>query len=91
MTVRSDDRLADSPMVPVVCRLCGAKVLARKSSWQQTSVQWDADSLASCPQRRQAELLSEHGRRGVFLSCSELRESLMDAARDGVLPVLDDR
>jgi hypothetical protein len=90
MTVRPDNRLADAPMVPVTCRRCGAKVLARKSSWQQTSVQWDAAAMARCPQRRDADLLSAYGGRSVFLSCSELLESILQAARDGVLPVLDD-
>ena len=90
MTVRTDDRLTDAPMMPVTCRACGAEVLARKSSWQQTSVQWDAAALARCPQRHAAEQLSAPGGRGVFVSCSELRESIRQAVRDGVLPVLDD-
>jgi hypothetical protein len=77
-------------MVPVTCRSCGAEVLARKSSWQQTSVQWDAAALARCPQRHQALLLAEHGGRGVFVSCSELRETIKQAVRDGVLPVVDE-
>lgn len=76
-------------MVAVGCRRCGAEVLARKSSWQQTSVQWDSAASDRCPQRREAALLSAHGGRGVFLSCSDLRESILQAARDGVLPVLD--
>jgi hypothetical protein len=90
VTVRTDNRLADAPMVPVACRHCGAEVMARKSSWQQTSVQWDAAALARCPQRREAALLSAHGGRSVFLSCSELRESILDAVVSGALPVLDD-
>jgi hypothetical protein len=90
MTVRTDNRLTDAPMLPVSCRTCGGEVLARKSSWQQTSVQWNAAALARCPQRHEAALLSAHGGRGVFVSCSELRESIRQAVRDGVLPMLDD-
>ncbi len=90
MTVRADNRLADAPMVPVTCRRCGAEVLARKSSWQQTTVQWDAVALARCPQRREACQLSAHGTRSVFLSCSELRDSILDAVVSGELTVLDD-
>ena len=91
MSAPTDNRLADAPMVSVACRRCGAKVLARKSSWQQTSVQWDAAAMARCPQRREADLLSAHGGRGVFLACSDLAESIRNAARDGALPVLDDQ
>jgi hypothetical protein len=90
MTFRGDNRLTDAPMVPVTCRSCGADVLARKSSWQQTSVQWDAAALARCPQRHAAHQLSADGGRGVFVSCSELRESIRQAVRDGVLRVLDE-
>jgi hypothetical protein len=77
-------------MVPVTCRRCGAEVWARKSSWQQTSVQWDATAAALCPQRRDAQALAAHGGRGVFLACSELSESILAAAREGGLPVLDE-
>ncbi|SHR69914.1 ferredoxin [Mycobacteroides abscessus] len=78
--IRTDNRLADSPMVPVSCERCDAQVLARKSSWQQTSVQWNADAESRCAQRRD--------RTGLFLVCSELRSSILDAAHSGRLPVL---
>ena len=48
MTVRPDNRLSDAPMVPVHCKSCEARVLVRKSSWEQTSVQWDATATARC-------------------------------------------
>lgn len=89
MSVRVDNRLADAPMVPVACRACGAQVLARKSSWEQTSVQWDADALARCPQRRNAESLNAPGRPTPFLSCSELTESIHDAVAEGRLRIVD--
>jgi hypothetical protein len=90
VTVRPDNRLADAPMVPVTCRRCGAEVMARKSSWQQTSVQWDAAALSRCPQRREAQVLSAHGTPSVFLSCSEMHDSILNAVVSGALPVLDD-
>lgn len=89
MSVRTDNRLADAPMVPVACRACGANVLARKSSWEQTSVQWDAAALARCPQRRNAESLTATGRPTLFLSCSELTESIHDAVAEGRLHIVD--
>jgi hypothetical protein len=90
MTIRADNRLVDTPMVPVVCRACGAEVLARKSSWEQTSVQWNADAMARCPQRRNAESLTAPGRPALFLSCSELTESIHNAVAAGRLPIVDE-
>ncbi|MCV7303624.1 ferredoxin [Mycobacterium barrassiae] len=88
--VREDNRLADAPMVPVACRNCGASVWARKSSWNQTSVQWDAEAMDRCAERRQANKLSVHAGRNVFLACSALTASITDAVRNGELPVVDE-
>ena len=90
MTLRADNRLADVPVVPVACQTCGAEVLARKNSWEQTSVQWDADAMARCPQRRNAALLDTPGRPTLFLSCSELTESIHDAVAARRLPIVDE-
>jgi hypothetical protein len=90
MAVRPDNRLTDSPMVPVACRRCGASVLARKSSWNQTSVQWDAEASARCLERRDAENLAEHAGRSLFLACSALSDSILEAIRHGDLPVVDE-
>jgi hypothetical protein len=90
MAVRPDNRLADSPMVPVACRRCAASVLARKSSWNQTSVQWDAEASARCIERREAENLPAYAGRSLFLACSALRESIVEAVRHGDLPVVDE-
>ncbi|TVS86512.1 ferredoxin [Mycobacterium helveticum] len=88
MTV--DNRLQDMPMVPVACRVCGARVLARKSSWHQTSVQWNADAAARCPERAEARRLEAPGGHNVFLACSALSESIVDAVRHGDLRVVDE-
>lgn len=99
MTERRDNRLAEAPMLPVGCRRCGAEVLARKSTWDQTSIQWNAEATARCEERRQADELAGHGGersdggilgRGLFLSCSALRDSLLAAAGGGALPIVDD-
>ncbi|HZQ31023.1 MAG TPA: ferredoxin [Mycobacterium sp.] len=89
MTPRIDDRLLDAPMVRVQCQRCGAEVLARKGSWEQTSVQWDASALAQCVERRSAGELPSH-RQGLFLACSQLRNSIALAAQRGELRVLDE-
>lgn len=89
MTVRSDNRLLDAPMRPVVCRRCSAEVEVRKSSWQQTSVQWDAAAREACQERPVA--VPRSGPNGDFFeACSALRESIEHAVTAGMLPVPDD-
>jgi hypothetical protein len=90
MAARVDNRLLDCPMVPVVCRNCGAHVLARKSSWNQTSVQWNSGAFARCLERRDTQNLAAYSGRGVFLACSALAESIVDAVSHGDLPVVDE-
>jgi hypothetical protein len=85
-----DNRLADSPMVPVTCRRCGACVLARKSSWNQTSVQWNAEASTRCLERRDAENLASYAGRSLFLACSALSDSIVEAVRHGDLSVVDE-
>ncbi|WP_167102831.1 ferredoxin [Mycobacterium sp. DL592] len=87
MAVRPDNRLDDAPMVPVTCVRCGAGVQVRKSSWNQTSVQWSGSAVNRCEERCVAAQLA--GRSGLFLSCSALTESIVDAVRSGVVAVVD--
>ena len=87
-SVREDNRLEAAPMVPVTCRECRARVLARKSSWNQTSVQWDAAASARCTERREAERLAGH-HRGPFLACAALRDSIQVAVATGELAIVD--
>lgn len=87
-SLREDNRLDEMPMAPVTCRNCGARVLARKSSWNQTSVQWDAGALARCIERRDAERLAGH-HRGPFLACDALRDSIQLAVATGELAIVD--
>ena len=88
--VRDDNRLDEMPMMPVACRSCGAQVLARKSSWNQTSVQWNADATARCAERAEAQEISAPGSRGVFLVCSALSGSILDAVWHGELSIVDE-
>jgi hypothetical protein len=90
MAVRPDNRLADTPMVPVACRRCGACVLARKSTWNQTSVQWNGEASGRCIERRVAENLAAHVGGGLFLACSALSDSIIEAVCRGDLPVVDE-
>lgn len=88
--MRADNRLDETPMAPVACTRCRAVVDVRKSSWDQTSVQWSADASRRCLQRGDAERLIAHAGRGVFLACSALQESIVDALRRGDLALVHD-
>jgi hypothetical protein len=65
-------------------------VLARKSTWNQTSVQWNAEASARCLERREADNLAGHSARGLFLACSALSDAIVQAVRHGDLPVVDE-
>lgn len=88
MAVRPDVRLENGPMTPVTCTTCGAGVEARKSSWDQTSIQWTTEALATCVERRAS--CPRPGPNGAtFLGCAALDQSLREAAVRGDLPVQD--
>ena len=65
-------------------------MLVRKSSWDQTSVQWNAEASARCLERREAQNLAAHTARGLFLACSALGDSIVEAVGNGDLPIVDD-
>jgi len=88
MAVRVDNRLADGAMTPVACATCGAAVEARKSSWEQTSVQWHDDAVRRCLERRASG--PGPGPNGAsFPGCQALRDSIRAAAVRGEIPVQD--
>lgn len=87
---RSDVRLETAAMQPVACAACGAQVLARKSSWDQTTLQWNAEALAQCAERRTAEQASLRPNHNAFAGCSALRAAIRVAAVQGDLEVVSD-
>jgi hypothetical protein len=90
MTLQADNRLAEAPMTMVRCKRCAAGVLVRKSSWNQTSLQWDAAASAGCIERTNAQRVNGYGGRALFLACSALADSITDAVRRGQLPIVDE-
>jgi hypothetical protein len=86
MSVRPDNRLADGPMTPLTCSTCGACVEARKSSWEQSTVQWHADSVERCLERRAST--PRPGPNGAaFAGCQTLKQEIREAAVLGRLPI----
>ncbi|MFC9466175.1 ferredoxin [Streptomyces coelicoflavus] len=85
---RLDARRADGvPMRPLACERCAAEVLVRKSSWQQTSVQWTARATAACAERDAAD--GTGGAEGAFEGCRSLRDTIREAALRGGIEVVD--
>ncbi|HWJ67170.1 MAG TPA: ferredoxin [Nocardioides sp.] len=89
MSVRPDNRLADVPMTPLACHTCGARVEVRKSSWDQTSIQWLGDSIDACVERR-ATTPGMGPNAGAFQGCSALRDTVREAAVSGELRIVDE-
>ncbi|MDT0203170.1 hypothetical protein [Nocardioides sp. AE5] len=86
MAVRPDNRLEDGAMQPVECTACGACVLVRKSSWEQTSLQWSGEAIEACLERRAASPRS--GPNGAaFSGCGSLRDSVTAAVNRGDVTV----
>ncbi|NDU75383.1 ferredoxin [Actinomadura sp. DSM 109109] len=78
MTTRQDERLLDGPLLPVRCRRCAAEVLVRKSSWEQTSIQWNAEARAACV-----------GLEDPHATCAALRSAIQEAALNGTITVVE--
>lgn len=88
MSVRPDVRLEDAPMISVTCAACGSRVEARKSSWEQTTIQWHGEALETCLERRgSAARPGPNG--GTFFGCSALLSSIREAAVRGEVLVQD--
>ncbi|GAA3146828.1 hypothetical protein GCM10010466_42290 [Planomonospora alba] len=67
------------------CRRCGTSVLVKKNSLAQTSVQWNGGSggCAEFAERRAAPAQAP----AVIPTCAQLRDSIEDAVRNGLLSV----
>jgi len=69
-------------MRPVCCVICGCAVLVKKNSLAQTSIQWDAASVAAC-----LEFVGTNS--ALVAGCGTLRRSIEDAVRSGTIEVPD--
>lgn len=83
---RADVRLDDGAMEPVTCGSCAARVEVRKSSWDQTSIQWHADAADACLERR-AQTHGSGPNGGSFAGCSALGLAIRESAVSGALSV----
>ena len=79
MTDTAADRRThlESGLTDVTCQRCGAQVLVRKSSTEQTSIQWTAEAQRRCRAFQ------------VRTGCPDLRRDIGAAVARGRLPVGD--
>lgn len=82
-----DVRLVDRPMEPLTCGECAARVLVRKSSWEQTSIQWTSEALAAC--RERTAFGTDHDAAEQFAGCEALQETIREATTEGTIEVID--
>jgi hypothetical protein len=84
-TVEDQLRYTEARLVEVACLDCLATARVKKNSDHQTSIQWDAASLAACPEFSRRDLAS--GRRDVVKPCPRMMASIDAAVRSGDVPV----
>ncbi|GAA1033318.1 MULTISPECIES: ferredoxin [Amycolatopsis] len=81
--LRTDNRLDDVPMQPLRCQHCAARLLVRKSTVHQTSLQWNAEAVEAC-----AELGASPMPGPALAGCSRLKESLEAEVAAGRLRIV---
>jgi hypothetical protein len=79
-TVRDKENYLCSRLAPVECQACGTRVLVRKNSVKQTSVQWTSRPSETCPVFRDA------GDSATQDSCPRMQESIEHAVLVGDIP-----
>ncbi|WP_216899362.1 hypothetical protein [Nocardia alni] len=81
-TVVDKRRYLEEGMAPLACQTCGAKVLVRKSSSQQTSVQWTVNPAEACPVFKDLR-----GGPGRPEGCPNLGRTIEHAVDEGIIAV----
>ncbi len=81
-TVVDKQRYLEDGMAPLACMTCGTQVLVRKSSSQQTSVQWTVNPADHCPVFKELS-----GGPGRPEGCPNLHRTIEHAVDEGIIPV----
>jgi hypothetical protein len=81
-TVEDQRLYTQARLTEVACLDCLARVGVKKNSEHHTSVQWNAEARAHCP-----DLTRRSGGRDVHPACPRMLASIDAAARDGQIPI----
>lgn len=73
-------------LAEVACLDCLATVEVKKNSEHQTSIQWTADAVASCPELSRPPVVDVPGR-DSHRGCPRLAASIEASVRDGRLTI----
>ncbi|WP_040794239.1 hypothetical protein [Nocardia higoensis] len=84
-TALDKQRYLDDGMTPLRCQGCGSRVLVRKYSAHQTSVQWTEPPQTHCPVF--ARLAESGARPGRPDGCAQLEKTIRWAVEEGVIEV----
>ncbi|WP_216913274.1 hypothetical protein [Nocardia noduli] len=84
-TVADRKRYLEDGLTPLTCHTCHSRVLVRKASSHQTSVQWTDNPAAHCPVY--AELAAKGNAPGRPDSCPHLEKTIKWAVDEGVVEV----
>jgi hypothetical protein len=77
----------DAPeLQEVPCTACGTRVLVRKNSLTQTTIQWQGDTT-SCHELAERRAAGEHT--GRVAHCQALRTSIDEAVAAGTVRVVE--
>ncbi|MET7768082.1 hypothetical protein [Nocardia sp. NPDC005366] len=84
-TIADKHRYLEEGLTPLRCHACRSRVLVRKTSSHQTSVQWTDNPAAHCPVY--AELAAKGSAPGRPDPCPSLEKTIKWAVDEGVIEV----
>lgn len=85
-TTADQQRYLEGGLRPLPCATCGARVLVKKHSPEQTSIQW-ATSTDECPEISARIAEGEHP--ALVDTCPRLRATIEHAISEGLIEVPD--
>ncbi len=71
-------------MSEIECRTCHACVMVKKTSPHHTSVQWNDDARARCPEF--SAILAEGGNPAMLPTCPRMSASIDHGVAEGIIP-----
>lgn len=87
MTTTERTEFLSGGLRPHTCATCGTRVLVKKNSWKQTSIQWTTDAALSCPVFAAQVAAGESA--ALLDTCEKLTVSIAESVQEGEFGVMD--